>query len=92
MASRMAARVMKVCRALARFSIAAARNLFTTDVPVNFAVCHDGTRWVVTRVIVEDTDVDLDMKHVRAYDPVWPSSPLFNALKGGDWPAWEFGS
>ena len=70
MASRMAARVMKVFRVLARFSIAAARNLFTTDVPVNIAVCNDGTRWVVTRVIVEDTDVDLDMKHVRAYDPV----------------------
>jgi hypothetical protein len=37
---------------------------------MNIAVCHDGTRWVVTRVIVEDTDVDLDLKHVRAYDPV----------------------
>ena len=108
MPSWMAARVMKVCRVLARFSIAAARNPVHHRRAGEHAVGHDDTRWVVTRVIVEDTDVDLDMKHVRAYDPVNDAeltlttatpdlsglvlAALFNALKEGDWPAWEFGS
>jgi hypothetical protein len=44
--------------------------LFTTDAPVNITVKHNGRHWYIAKVVVEDTDVDLDPKHVRAYDPV----------------------
>jgi hypothetical protein len=47
--------------------------LFTTDVPVNIIVRRDNTssgRWYIASVSVQDTDVDLDPKRVRAYDAV----------------------
>ena len=48
--------------------------LFTTDVPVNITVKHNGRHWYIAKVVVEDTDVDLDPKHVRAHDPVTDKS------------------
>ena len=75
--------------------------LFTTDCPVNISVRHDGVRWYVARVIVEDTDIDLDPKQVRAYDPINDAElatahptvlTAIQSLNDEEWPAWEFGS
>jgi hypothetical protein len=73
--------------------------VFTTDVPVHIVVRRDGTNWRIDKVVVDDENPDLDLKHIRANnaktdaeltvsDPVVQAA--FSALHG-EWPSWEFG-
>ena len=71
--------------------------VFTTDVPLHITVRLENGSWRVVKVVVDDENLDLDLKHVRAVDPdgqpltVDQIRPAFDEVETGDWPAWQFG-
>ena len=71
--------------------------VFTTDVPLHITARLENGSWRVVGVVVDDENPDLDLKHVRAFDPdgkpltVDQIRPAFDAVETDDWPAWQFG-
>jgi len=71
--------------------------VFTTDVPLHITVQLENGSWRVVKVVVDDENPDLDLKHVHAVDPdgktltVDQIRPAFDAVETDDWPSWQFG-
>ena len=78
------------------------RYTFSTTVPVSVFVEHvtegGASHWVVKSVVVFDSDVDDDLKHVTVSEthsgaPVAVAEvpdPALSAFRYDEWPAWEF--
>jgi hypothetical protein len=46
---------------------------FTTDCPVYNVMKHVGGHWAIDRVVVDDENLDLGLKHMKAHTPGTPA-------------------